>query len=824
MDQNRIRNGVLLMLLFLSGFSALVYEVSWSRMLGLVLGGTVVSATVVLMALMAGLAAGSIVWGRLSDRYAGPARLFGLCQLSIIAGAGITYYCISHVSRPHDGSNSLIGLYLTAVLPIVLHSFAIGGVYPLFVKATVRDEAGIGRGVGAAGALDALGSAAGGLAAGFVLIGTMGQWKTLALAAALNLAAGIAALFLPQETPAPVTEARRPDQPSKPGENSYVMILAIAGLTGLAGMALQVVWVRILKIFLPNTSYGFSLVASVLILGLSAGSGIFYLLVSRLRRPLVWLAGVQLVSGAFLFASSFVLDKLPALVLFPLAGALGTPGLRIFLPPAALSLVLVFVPALGSGFTFPLLCSMFSSDLKSLGSGIGMVRLGNAAGSVAGPALAVFLLIPLAGVSKSVQVLALVSLGVAAWVALSIREGKGKRLRWPLVSALTAGLLLLFLTPRIQILPPSFYQGSSRNARVIHYRETVEGTVIVSEDARTGIRACYVNNSGVVGTTYDALKAVKLLGHLPFLLGGRVREVLVVGFGIGVTAATIASHPEVKRIDCVEIAPGVREAAQYFTGYNRGVALAPQVSFISGDGRTYLARTQKAYDLISADPTHPTLGCASLYTSEYFRLCRSRLRPDGYICQYLPLHGLTPSEFAGIVRTFSSVFQHTTVWLGHSHCVLLGSPSPPFADFNQFSQRVLALDDQLFYQDPYSVASCLMLDETGVRDLSSGSRECTDDRNYLEFFDPRAKEQANWERNIGLLLARPANLGQFFPGADTALLARYELSRAAFIGGQKLQNQGRSDLAMAFFQKAVALNPGNKEYRFLSGEEANRGR
>ena len=100
---------------------------------------------------------------------------------------------------------------------------------------------------------------------------------------------------------------------------------------------------------------------------------------------------------------------------------------------------------------------------------------------------------------------------------------------------------LLVLSPRIQILPPSFYQGGPRDARVIQYRETVEGTVTVSEDTRTGIRACYVNNSGVVGTTYDAIKAVKLLGHLPFLLGAEPREVLVVGFGIGVTTATVPS-------------------------------------------------------------------------------------------------------------------------------------------------------------------------------------------------------------------------------------------------------------------------------------------
>jgi spermidine synthase/MFS family permease len=824
MTAPRTRSAVLLAALFLSGFSALVYEVSWSRMLGLALGGTVVSATIVLMAFMAGLAAGSMAWGWLADRWDRPARLFGICQLAIVLGTVLSYALIALIPRLFTAQAPPFMPYLLATTAVFAAASAIGGAYPLFAKAYIQDSAGIGRGVGVAGALDALGSAAGGLAAGFVLLGTLGQWKTLALAAALNLAAGIAALVLSRGTPIAAAKERIPRPQPKQDHNSPIMILAVAGLAGLAGMALQVVWIRILKIFLPNTSYSFSLVAGVLILGLGAGSGLYYLLVPRIRRPLVWLAAVQLAGGAFLFASSLVLDKLPALVLFPLAGALGTPGLRIFLPPVALSLSLILLPAACSGFTFPLLCSMFSREIKSLGSGIGLVRLWNAAGSVAGPALAAFLLIPLAGVAKSVQILALVSLAVAAWAAWCDRTRPGKRMQWPSLAACIAGLLLVVLAPRVQILPPSFYQGGQRDARVIQYRETVEGTVTVSEDARTGIRACYVNNSGVVGTTYDAIKAVKLLGHLPFLLGAEPREVLVVGFGIGVTTATIASHPEVRRIDCVEIAPGVRDAARYFTEYNRGVALSPQVSFIAGDGRAFMARARKTYDLISADPTHPTLGCANLYTSEYFRLCRARLKPEGYICQYLPLHGLTPREFAGIVGTFRAVFPHATVWLGHSHCVLLGAASPLAVDFNSFAARVKALDDPLFYKDPYSVAACLMLDETGASAVSRGAMECGDDRNYLDFFDSHAKDQANWERNIDLLVAHLADLRRVFTGADTAVLARYEASRAAFIAGQRLQNRGKEREAIELFRQAVELNPANQEYRFLYDQEARQGR
>src|SRR5262249_46651363 len=49
---------------FLSGATALVYEVVWLRVLGLVFGHTVYAVTTVLSAFMAGLGLGSLLFGR----------------------------------------------------------------------------------------------------------------------------------------------------------------------------------------------------------------------------------------------------------------------------------------------------------------------------------------------------------------------------------------------------------------------------------------------------------------------------------------------------------------------------------------------------------------------------------------------------------------------------------------------------------------------------------------------------------------------------------------------------------------------------------------
>src|SRR5688572_16867495 len=74
---------LLILLLFGSGFSALVYQILWLRLLALVFGVTVHAASTVLAAFMAGLAVGSVVSGRLADRVAAPARWFGGVELLI---------------------------------------------------------------------------------------------------------------------------------------------------------------------------------------------------------------------------------------------------------------------------------------------------------------------------------------------------------------------------------------------------------------------------------------------------------------------------------------------------------------------------------------------------------------------------------------------------------------------------------------------------------------------------------------------------------------------------------------------------------------------
>jgi len=55
------------------------------------------------------------------------------------------------------------------------------------------------------------------------------------------------------------------------------------------------------------------------------------------------------------------------------------------------------------------------------------------------------------------------------------------------------------------------------------------------------------------------------------------RKVLIIGFGGGMTASAVSRFPDVERIDCVEIEPGVLEAAAYLERLHRGVLQDPRL-------------------------------------------------------------------------------------------------------------------------------------------------------------------------------------------------------------------------------------------------------
>lgn len=811
---------LLTVVIFMAGFTTLLYEITWFRMMSLLLGATTKASVVVLAGFMTGLGIGAGYWGRKSSLKKSLRSLLAGLFLTTAISNLILYFLLKPFilqlyALPFPINTGLLNL-LVIVVALVLMAipvFFTGGILPvacaLLRNSLLTDSKIIGKLYTA----ETIGSVTGGLLTGFILLGLLGQQLTFILAVAINLTLAVTTYVLIKDkiTPTPIAEKKVSSTiPKNAGRISATYLLAATFIFGFSVMALQVLWIRIFKTYLTNTSYSFALISSVVILGLFAGSAIFL----RTYKPA--LNGPRLLFRTLLFTAVatllglLVLLRLPEMVIFPLASESTAYFSRIIILPLVASALVIIPVTLLSGYAFPLICTLYNHKQDEIGQSVGKVMFWNTIGSVAGPIIAAFVLIPLAGQAWSIVIVAS-TLIVTGWLILKVFTIG--QLHYLMPALAFAGIILALFSPQLKILPPSF---SRFDKQIMAYHETSEGTYIVArETGNNAALSTYVNNSAVIGSSYDAIKVVKMVGHLPFFAGLEGDKALVIGFGIGVTTSAIASHAEIKRIDCVELVEGLRDVAHYYNGLNGDIQNDPRLNIIAGDGRQFLLTTNEKYNLISSDPTHPVLGSGNLYTRDYFELCKQRLAANGMVSQYLPLHKLRQEDFLGIIRTFHSVFPDATVWLGLNHAVLLSGAGN--IDFQEWSKRIASINkDPYFYSNPYHLAANLIFDSTQIASLPDNIRINTDNRSYTEFFKMSAFDENNLNNNLNYVNEHRADVFRVFNHIpDSAMMKRFVLGNQLLTKGIYANLSGDRKRFRQKLLEAIKANPGNEELPFL---------
>lgn len=810
---------LLTLAIFLAGFAALIYEITWFRMMSLLMGATTRASVVVLAGFMAGLGIGAGYWGnKISQKKAVGSIISGLFLATAIANL-LMYFLLKpfiiqlYSSAIHPALLNVL-VFITALILMAIPAFFMGGILPVGSALLKNTSLQTSKIIGKLYTSETIGSVLGGLLTAFVFLGLLGQQATFMLAVAINLMVAVMLFLLlkgfPEQMPVAKEEIKVKTAKVNSGNSQITLLLASTFVFGFSVMALQVLWIRIFKTYLANTSYSFALISSMVILGLYAGSVLF----TRRYKPSG--DGARLLFRLMLFtalatlAGLFILMRLPELIIFPIASESSAHFTRIIVLPLVASILVIMPVTLLSGFAFPLICTLYDEHKANIGASVGKVMLWNTIGSVTGPVLAAFVFIRLAGQAWSLVMVACIIIFMA-W--LIERKQNRKRIALLLPVFAFAGMVLSFASPVIKILPPSF---SRFDKQVIAYHETAEGTYIVAkETGKNAALSTYINNSAVMGSSYEAIKVVKMVGHLPFFAGLHGNKALVVGFGIGVTTSAIASHSQIKRIHCIELVDGLKDIAHYYKGLNDDVQLDPRVKVISGDGRHYLLTTHEKYNLISSDPTHPVLGSGNLYTREYFELCKSRLAPGGMVSQYLPLHKLRLKDFLGIIKTFHSVFPDATVWLGYNHAVMLSGAGQ--IDFMEWASQIASMrKDPYFYSNPYHLAANLVFDSTQIVGFPDDIQINTDNRSYTEFFKLSAFDQQNFPENLEFVNDHRAAVTRIFHDIpDTLMMNRFvQGNRLLTLGIYADLNGNRGEFRQQLLE-AMRANPGNEELPFL---------
>ncbi|MEE8300899.1 MAG: fused MFS/spermidine synthase, partial [Candidatus Tectomicrobia bacterium] len=309
----------ILVCFLLSGSAGLIYEVVWSRLLGLLYGNTVLAVSTVLAAFMAGLALGSALLGRYADRHSQPLRLYALIEWCIGAYALLLPLLFGGLPVLAPLLGHPLPRFLIIFLLLLPPTVGMGGTLPIL--SAVFRHGQIASQVGRLYAWNTFGAVAGVALAGFVLLPHLGMRYTTLVAVAVNAVAGGIALGvsrrLPQPArvhPPPTTAGPcNPDNP--PSAIRHPHVLGAFALSGAVAMLYEVAWTRGLTLVLGSSTYAFSIMLVAFLSGLALGSALMSRVIDRLRHPWLTLVLCQAGIGLTGLGGLYLFGQLPALFL-----------------------------------------------------------------------------------------------------------------------------------------------------------------------------------------------------------------------------------------------------------------------------------------------------------------------------------------------------------------------------------------------------------------------------------------------------------------------------------------------------------------------------
>ena len=711
----------LLLIFFVSGMAGLLYQVVWVREFGLIFGNTLHSAALVSGVFMVGLGAGGLLAGFVADRVyrrdrLAPLRLYvlseagiGLLGASIAAvlprlealSAQVSSYVVGTHGWYHLSAGSYLFRYEIAILLVLPITLLMGGTLSLLIRVVIRsDLSSAGWRAGLLYGLNTAGAATGCLLVDVLWIPHLGIRSTELLAAGLNIAAAggaLAILARRRRTTVPERPLAAPAASETGGLSSTALVAAAIFLSGFAAMGMEILWFRFLTSALGQYRLVFSLLLFEILVGLWLGSTAGGYASRRFARAASCWIGSQI---------AFALSALAALYFFDLETVQSEIQSLLSRSTAGLGLLeetavhlgaiaqLVALPAFFMGFAFPLANAVVQRHEESVGRRAGVLYLFNCLGAVSGSMATAFLLLPTLGMKGSVSVLITCAAGVTAPLALCrdrpARLPAGSRApRLLLGAGLVATIACLVAWSRVTddyLIVRSFRAAGGKSLRGLlrkpYLLATSEGpleTIVILDVPDRG-RTLFTNGHRMSSTEIGAQRYMRAMSHLPLLHMDEPESVLVICFGVGNTAHAASLYASVKSIEIVDISEHVLEQADFFSETNGRILADPRVRVFVNDGRQHLRMQPAAnYDLVTLEPPPINFtGVASLYSKEFYGLVRDRLRPGGFVSQWLPIGQVPPATVRSMVRALVEVFPNAILVNGDSgDFILLGRKDRP---------------------------------------------------------------------------------------------------------------------------------------------------
>jgi spermidine synthase len=548
------------------------------------------------------------------------------------------------------------------------------------------------------------------LLAGFYLLRVFDMSTATYVAVAINFAVGALGLLVAARTPAqlqPESPSINPladAQPAAAGRLSERAPVYVAiALSGFCALAAQVIWTRILSLLFGASTYTFSLILAVFLIGLGIGSSIGSIIAKSVERPRLALGWCQLLNVMAMGWSAYML--LNSLPYWPINTSITTSIWYNFQLDFVRAFWAVLPAPILWGASFPLALAAVAKKGDDPGRLVGSVYAANTVGAIFGSVIASLVLVYWFGSQRAQQVLMIVS-GVSGLLLLAPAElgtpAPGKApLRWLAPAALVVALgLSAFIIRTVPVIPGILvaygrYAATwlGQEGDIFYVGEGLSSSVAVS---RFGGVMNYHNAGKVQASSQPQdMRLQRMLGHFTTLVPKTPRKVLVIGCGAGATAGAVSIDQNVETLVIAEIEPLVpRVVSEHFGEHNFHVVRNPKTHVVIDDARHFLLTTNETFDAITSDPLDPWVkGAATLYTREFFELAKSKLNPGGTVTLFVQLYESTPEAVKSEIGTFFEVFPNGIIW-GNTHqgrgydTVLMGTVDPPHFNVDEWEERL----------------------------------------------------------------------------------------------------------------------------------------
>jgi spermidine synthase len=752
-----------------------MYEIIWSRFFGLTFGSTTYSITTVLSAFMAGLAIGSLLFGRIADRihrrllfYGWIELLIGLYALAfpLIFQLSSRFYLSVVGPGEMDQPQKLVLKFLLSFFIMLIPTTLMGGSLPILSRFFIHNREGISSKLGLLYAINTFGAVTGTYLVGFHMIAILGLNTSIVTAALINIAVGIGIILFALKTEKREAPDEKETVPLErtlfTSKEKYIITFAVFAfmVSGFVALSHEVVWTRILSLIIGSSTYAFTMILIGFLIGIALGS---YLISHTKMIPpgkidITLFSYIQIGIGLTTFLLIPLFSKLPVIMLN--AFKINPDSYSfISLYQFILILMIMLFPTTLMGATLPVIGKIVSREVRSVGTSIGNIYFFNTFGAIFGAFFAGFLFIPSFGTLSTLKLGIFINilLGTTGIFLATYQQ----KIRTSFLISLAVALIGLSLVwysrwdtglmdsgvsiyGKMITKKEGGYKGLKTGSRIVYLKEGVNATISVRKSENTV--SLKTNGKSDASTSRGDMITQTLSGYLPVFLHRDPHNALVIGFASGVTAGTIAQYDSIQTLDIAEIESSMVEAAEFFNEVNHNVTDNPKARFFINDGRNHLLETEETYDIITSEPSNPWIsGIGNLFTSDFFELARKKLNPGGIFCQWIQFYSMSPENLKMVLNTMASSFEDVQLWISTlGDILLIASDSRIIIDpvrihqtihFSERTKKDFA--DYLLAEDPFEITGRLFMDKSEIIDFSRGAEINSDNYPYLEFRAPK---------------------------------------------------------------------------------------